>query len=272
MTDENLVAEPRPLYNTQDGKLRIDLNGDIGESFGYYTLGDDVAMLDVVTSANIACGMHAGDPTVMSRAVTLATWKNVAIGAHPGYPDLQGFGRRAMNFPPETLEAYVLYQIGALAGFAQAAGNKLRHVKLHGELYNQVAANSEMATAIAKAIAAYDKRLIVVTLPGSVLSLAARSMGLRVAHEGFADRAYRENGSLVPRNEPGAVIHDSAKVAARALRMVTHNEVETITGKVIHLKIDTLCVHGDTPGAANIAATLRAALEAAGVLVRAFDV
>ncbi|MBN2003358.1 MAG: 5-oxoprolinase subunit PxpA [Anaerolineae bacterium] len=251
--------------------MRVDLNGDIGESFGRYTLGDDVAILDVLTSANIACGMHAGDPAVMSRTVTLATWKNVAIGAHPGYPDLQGFGRRAMSFPPETLEAYVLYQVGALAGFAQAAGNKLRHVKLHGALYNQAAADGDMAAAIAKTIAAYNNHLIMVTLPGSMLSLAARGMGLRVAHEGFPDRAYRENGSLVPRNEPGAVIHDTAKVTARALRMVTRNEVETINGRIIPIKIDTLCVHGDTPNAVGIATTLRAALEANGVVVKAFD-
>jgi UPF0271 protein len=247
--------------------MRIDLNCDMGESFGRYTLGDDAAMLDVVTSANIACGLHAGDPLVMQTTVALAAWKGVAVGAHPGYPDLQGFGRRAMALPPAELGATVLYQIGALAGFARAAGAPLIHVKPHGALYNVAARDQAVAEAIVRAVTAFDSTLIVVTLPNSALLYAARVAGLCVAREGFADRAYREDGSLVPRSEPGAVIHDPAQATARAIRMVTRGEVEAITGKVIPLHIDTLCIHGDTPGAVGIAATLRTALEAEGAVV-----
>ncbi len=247
--------------------MRIDLNCDIGESFGRYTLGDDAAMLDVVTSANVACGLHASDPSVMQATVALAAQKGVAVGAHPGYPDLQGFGRRVMALTPSEIEATVLYQIGALAGFARAAGAPLVHVKPHGALYNVAARDLAVAEAIARAVAAFDPKLIVVALPDSALLYAARTAGLRVACEGFADRAYCEDGSLVPRTEPGAVIHVPALATARAIRMVTQGEVEAITGKVVPLRIDTLCIHGDTPGAVAIAAALRAALEAAGVVV-----
>ncbi|MGC9395328.1 MAG: LamB/YcsF family protein [Anaerolineae bacterium] len=247
--------------------MRIDLNCDMGESFGRYTLGDDAAMLDVVTSANLACGLHAGDPTVMQVTVALAARKGVAVGAHPGYPDLQGFGRRAIALTPAEIEATVLYQIGALAGFARAAGVPLVHVKPHGALYNIAACDRAVAQAIARAVAAFDPDLIVVTLPDSALAHAAQMAGLRVACEGFADRAYCEDGSLVPRAEPGAVIHDPSQATARAIRMVTRREVEAITGKVVPLHIDTLCIHGDTPGAVAIAAALRSALEAEGVVV-----
>ena len=251
--------------------MHIDLNCDMGESFGRYTLGHDAAMLDIVTSANIACGLHAGDPIVMARAVQLTTRKGVTLGAHPGYPDLQGFGRRAINMTPEAVAAYVLYQIGALAGFARAAGTQITHVKLHGALYNRAATDAELAQAIAHAVASFDATLTLVTLPGSVLALAARSVGLHVVGEGFADRAYNDDGTLVPRSQPGAVIHDPEQAAARAVRMVTRQEVETISGRVIPLAIDTLCIHGDTPGAPQIARDLRAALEAAGVDVRPFN-
>ena len=251
--------------------MRIDLNCDMGESFGRYTLGDDAAMLDVVTSANVACGLHAGDPAVMQATVALAARKGVAVGAHPGYPDVQGFGRRAMALTPAEIEATVLYQIGALAGFARAADVPLVHVKPHGALYNVAAREQAVAEAIVRAVAAFDSGLIVVTLPNSALLYAARAAGLRVAREGFADRAYSEDGSLVPRSAPGAVIHDPALATARAIRMVARGEVETITGKVIPLHIDTLCIHGDTPGAVTIAAALRAALEAAGVVVAPLD-
>jgi UPF0271 protein len=245
----------------------IDLNCDMGESFGRYTLGDDAAMLNVVTSANVACGMHAGDPLVMQRTVAWAVQKGVAVGAHPGYPDLQGFGRRAMALPSAELEASVLYQIGALAGLVRAAGGVLTHVKPHGALYNVAARDREVADAIVRAVVAFDPALIVVTLPDAVLGDVARASGLCVAGEGFADRAYRADGSLVPRSESGAVIHDPAVATARAVRMVTQGDVEAITGEVIPLHIDTLCVHGDTPGAVEIAATLRATLEAAGVKI-----
>ncbi len=252
--------------------MRIDLNCDMGESFGRYTLGDDAAMLDVVTSANIACGLHAGDPLVMQATVALAVRKGIAVGAHPGYPDLQGFGRRAMALSPAELEAAVLYQIGALAGFARASGVPLVHVKPHGALYNVAARDQAVAEAIVRAVAAFDPGLIVVTLPNSALLYAARAAGLRVAREGFADRAYREDGSLVPRTEPGAVIHDPAQATARAIRMVMQGEVEAITGKIVPLHIDTLCIHGDTPDAVAIATTLRAALEAEGAVIAPLNV
>ncbi|MBN2394476.1 MAG: LamB/YcsF family protein [Anaerolineae bacterium] len=251
--------------------MRIDLNCDMGESFGRYTLGDDAAMLDVVTSANVACGFHAGDPSVMQATVALAAQKGVAVGAHPGYPDLQGFGRRAMALTPAEIEASMLYQIGALAGFARAAGVPLVHVKPHGTLYNVAAREQAVAEAIVRAVAAFDSNLIVVTLPDSALARAAQAAGLRVAYEGFADRAYSEDGSLVPRSAPGAVIRDPALATARAIRMVTQDEVEAVTGKVIPLHIDTLCIHGDTPGAVAIAAMLREALEVAGVVVAPLD-
>lgn len=251
--------------------MHIDLNCDMGESFGRYTLGDDAAMLDVVTSANIACGLHAGDPSVMQATVALAAQKGVAVGAHPGYPDLQGFGRRAMALTPAEVEATVLYQIGALAGFARSAGEPLVHVKPHGTLYNVAARDQTVAEAIVRAVAAFDPNLIVVTLPDSALARAAQTAGLRVAYEGFADRAYSEDGNLVPRSAPDAVIHDPALATARAIRMVTHGEVKAVTGKVIPLHIDTLCIHGDTPGAVAIASALRAALEAEGVVVVSLD-
>lgn len=252
--------------------MRIDLNCDMGESFGRYALGDDAAMLDVVTSANVACGLHAGDPTVMQATVTLAARKGVAVGAHPGYPDVQGFGRRMMALTPAEIEATILYQIGALAGFACAAGAVLVHVKPHGALYNVAARDQAVAEAIVRAIVVFDPALIVVTLPDSALLHAAQAAGLRVACEGFADRAYREDGSLVPRTEPGAVIHDPAQATARAICMVTQGEVEAVTGKVVPLHIDTLCIHGDTPGAVAIAAALRAALEAEGVVIAPLSV
>ncbi len=250
--------------------MHIDLNCDLGESFGRYTLGDDSAMLRIVTSANVACGLHAGDPLVMQATVAQAAAHSVAIGAHPGYPDRQGFGRRAMHFAPEELSAFILYQLGALQAFTQTAGVPLTHVKPHGALYNVAARDDNTAAAIALAIAALDPALIVVTQPGSALELAARAAGLRVAREGFADRAYQADGSLVPRNAPGAVIHDPEKAAARAIRMARQGEVETIDGGIIPLRIDTLCVHGDTPGAPAIAAQLRAALEDAGIVIAPF--
>jgi 5-oxoprolinase (ATP-hydrolysing) subunit A len=248
--------------------MQIDLNCDMGESFGHYILGDDVAMLDVVTSANIACGLHAGDPLVMQRTVALAAQRGVAIGAHPGYPDLQGFGRRAIELTGQELEAFVLYQLGALGAFAAAAQAALTHVKPHGTLYNVAAGDTSVATSIVRAIQAYDRGLIVVTLPGSALAFAAKSEGLRVAHEGFADRAYQDDGGLVPRDQRGAVIQDPEEACTRAIRMVTEGTVETITGRTIPMRLDTLCIHGDTPNAPQIARDLRSALEAAGVEVR----
>ena len=249
--------------------MHIDLNCDLGESFGRYTLGDDAAMLRLVTSANVACGFHAGDPAVMARTVALAAERGVAVGAHPGYPDLQGFGRRTLALAPEELRAVLLYQIGALAAFARASSVELAHVKPHGALYNLAAHDEAVAATVAESVAAFSRDLVVFTLPGSALARAAVACGLRVAREGFADRAYREDGRLVPRSEPGAVLHDPAQIAARAARLVTRGEVEAITGTVIPLAVETLCVHGDTPGAVQIAAEVRAALEAAGVTLAA---
>jgi UPF0271 protein len=225
-------------------------------------------MLEVVTSANIACGFHAGDPVVMRRTVELAVEQGVRVGAHPGYPDLQGFGRRSMELSAEELEASLVYQLGALAGFTAVAGVPMVHAKLHGALYNAAMRDSDLAIAVARAVADFDAALIVVTLPGSALAHAAKAQGLRVAHEGFADRAYQDDGSLVPRGQPGAVIRDPDEIATRAVKMVKEGMVTTITGRAIPLQIDTLCVHGDTPDAPQIARELREALEAAGVAVR----
>jgi UPF0271 protein len=247
--------------------MRVDLNCDMGESFGRYRLGQDAAMLDLITSANVACGLHAGDPQVMQRTVTQAVAKGVAVGAHPSFPDRQGFGRRFMDLTSEEIEAFVLYQLGALTGFARAAGSRLAHVKPHGALYNWAAKDRRSAEAIVRAVADFDAALIVVTQPGSALAEAAREHGLRVAREGFADRAYQADGSLVPRSEPGAVIHDPAEAAARAVQMVTQGTIEAIDATTISLEIDTLCVHGDTPDAVRIASKLRQALESAGVKV-----
>lgn len=252
----------------RDHAPSIDLNCDMGESFGRYRLGSDAEMLDIVTSANVACGLHAGDPVVMRETVALATARGVAIGAHPGFPDLQGFGRRALAMAPDDLEAAILYQLGALGAFVRAAGATLRHVKPHGALYNIAARDAGTAAAIARAVAAFDRDLIVVTLPHSALREAAQALNLPVAAEGFADRAYQNNGALVPRSRPGAVIHDPARAAQRAVRMVTEGAVAAITGETVPLEIDTLCVHGDTPDAPAIAAALRQALEANGIGVR----
>jgi UPF0271 protein len=251
--------------------IRIDLNCDMGESFGRYTLGSDAAMLDIVTSANVACGAHAGDPLVIHRTVSLAADRGVVVGAHPGYPDLQGFGRRALAMSAQELGATLIYQLGALAGFTGVVGTELSHVKPHGALYNLAARDMEIAEAISRAVAAFDRTLTLVTLPGSALLDAARAQGLSVAREGFADRAYEADGTLVPRGMPGAVIHDPERAADRAVRMVVEREVETLEGDVIPLEIDTLCVHGDTPNAPQIARQIRAALEAAGVEIRAFS-
>lgn len=246
----------------------IDLNCDMGESYGRYRLGDDAAMLEIVTSANIACGLHAGDPLVMRDTVALAVARGVTIGAHPGYPDLQGFGRRAMEMAPEELEAAIVYQLGALSAFARAAGAQLSHVKPHGALYNIAARDPQVATAVTRAVAGFDGDLIVVTLPNSALAKVAVAAGLSIAAEGFADRAYQKDGTLVPRSQPGAIIHDPARAADRAIRMVTEGVVEAISGETIPLEIDTLCIHGDTPDAPAIAAALRAALEQKGIAVR----
>ncbi|MDQ3169715.1 MAG: LamB/YcsF family protein [Acidobacteriota bacterium] len=234
--------------------MTIDLNSDMGEG-----VGEDDALLAVVSSSNIACGMHAGDPSVMRRTVRAAKAAGVAIGAHPGFPDLEGFGRRDVQMPPAEIEDSVIYQVAALAGIAAAEGAALAHVKPHGALYNMAAKDAAMADAIARAIAQVDRVLVMVGLPGSALERAAAKAGLRFAAEGFADRAYETDGSLVSRAKPGALITDPALAAEGALRLVREGRVSTI------------CIHSDTPHAAAIGAAVRRALEGAGVRVVPLD-
>ena len=247
--------------------LTIDLNSDLGESFGPWTMGHDEALMCSITSANIACGFHAGDPTVMRRTIQLAKQHGVAVGAHPGFPDLAGFGRREMQLSTGELEDLVLYQLAAMAGVAATEGVRLQHVKAHGALYNMAARDSSLARAIAGAVAAFDPRLILFGLPNSALLHEGEAAGLRVAAEAFADRTYEADGSLTPRRAPGSVIQDPASVVARAVDMISTGQVIARDGAVVPLRADTICLHGDTPGAANLARHLRGALEAAGVKV-----
>ena len=248
----------------------MDLNSDLGEGFGVYRLGDDAAMLDVVTSANIACGFHAGDPRTMQATVEAAAARAVTIGAQVSYPDLVGFGRRAMEMAPDDLTAVVLYQIGALEAFARAAGSRVRYVKPHGALYHRVAVDPEQAAAVVTAIRRHDATLPLLTLPGSTAAAVAADAGIRTVGEGFADRAYTAAGTLVPRGDTAAVISAVDAVAARAVRMATEHTVESIDGQVVRVEVASLCVHGDTPGAVALARAVRAALTDAGVPLQAF--
>jgi UPF0271 protein len=249
--------------------MRVDINSDTGESFGAYTIGHDDGLFRSITSANVAAGFHAGDPSVLRATIRLAKTHGVAVGAHPGFPDLVGFGRRELNVTPQEAEDFVLYQIAAVAGVAAAEGMKIQHVKPHGALFNMAVRNKELAGAIAKAVAAFDRTLILFGLPGSEILNAGRAAGLRVAAEVFADRAYEPDGSLASRRKPGSVIHDASAVVARAVRMVKEKTVVAIDGSVVPLEADTICVHGDTPGSDDLAAKIRAGLEAAGVTVKA---
>jgi len=250
--------------------LTVDLNADVGESFGRWVLGDDEAVLDVVTSANVACGFHAGDPATLRRTCELAADRGVAVGAQVSYRDLAGFGRRFMAVPPAELRDEVLYQLGALAAFARAAGTAVTFLKPHGALYHAVVTDEGQAGAVAAAAAEFDPGLAVLGLPGSALLRAARFAGLRAIPEAFADRGYTDAGGLVSRSEPGALVTDPAEVADRVVRMVTEGELATVTGRTVSLSPASVCVHGDTPGAAAIARRVREALAAAGVEVRAF--
>ena len=249
--------------------MRIDLNADVGESFGAYTIGDDAGVMRSVTSANIAAGFHGGDPSVLRATIRLARTHGVAIGAHPGFPDLAGFGRREMVVSPREAGDLVLYQIAAVAGVARAEGMELQHVKPHGALFNMAARDARLASAIAAAVADFDRSLILFGLPGSESLKAGRAAGLRVAAEVFADRSYQPDGSLTPRGVRGSVIHDVSRVVSRAVQMATARVVEAVDGTAVPLEADTICVHGDTPGAEELAAALRAALEASGVTVKA---
>ena len=248
----------------------MDLNSDLGEGYGHWTLGDDDALLEVVTSANVACGFHAGDPATIDRTVRRAVERGVAIGAQVSYPDLVGFGRRDMDVPPDDLTADVLYQLGALEAFAKAAGSRVRYVKPHGALYNRIAGDPVQAAAVVEAIRRYDPALPLLTLPGSAAMQAAGAAGIEAVGEGFADRAYTAEGRLQSRREPGAVLHDPDQVAARALRMATEGRVETVGGGEVAVEIRSLCIHGDTPGAVALAKAVRAALDRAGVRLEAF--
>jgi 5-oxoprolinase (ATP-hydrolysing) subunit A len=248
----------------------MDLNSDLGEGYGRWTLGDDDGLLEVVTSANVACGFHAGDPATMDRTVRTAVERGVASGAQVSYPDLVGFGRREMDVPPDDLTADVLYQLGALEAFARAAGSRVRYVKPHGALYNRIARDAVQAAAVVEAVRRYDPSLPLLTLPGSAAMEAAEQAGIRAVGEGFADRAYTREGRLVSRREPGALLHDQDRVAARALRMATEGLVETVEGGEVAVQIRSLCVHGDTPGAVALAKAVRAALDQAGVPLEAF--
>jgi 5-oxoprolinase (ATP-hydrolysing) subunit A len=248
----------------------VDLNSDLGEGYGRWALGDDAAMLEVVTSANVACGFHAGDPATIERTVRTAVEHGVAVGAQVSYPDLVGFGRREIDVPPGDLTADVLYQLGALEAFAKAAGSRVRYVKPHGALYNRIARDPVQAAAVVEAIRRYDPALPLLTLPGSAAMEAAREAGVPAVAEGFADRAYTGEGRLVSRREPGAVLHDPGQVAARAVVMATERRVETIDGGQVEVEVRSLCVHGDTPGAVDLARAVRAALEQAGVALEAF--
>jgi UPF0271 protein len=249
--------------------MMIDLNCDMGESFGPWRMGADERVMPHITSANIACAAHAGDPTVMRRTVRLAMAEGVAIGAHPGFADLQGFGRREMQADPSEIEDSLIAQIGALTAIAKAEGAALQHVKAHGALYNMAAREAKLAAAIARAIRACDPALIMFGLPNSPLLDAGRAEGLRVAAEGFADRSYEPDGSLTPRSRPGAVIHDVEAVVARAVRMARDGVVLTPDGRAIALQVQTICVHGDTPGAAELVARIAGALRDAGADVSA---
>jgi len=248
----------------------VDLNADLGEGFGIWQLGDDENMLDIVTSANLACGFHAGNPVGLARICGAAAARGVRVGAQVGYFDLAGFGRRRIEVEPEELRADVVYQIGALQAMARAAGTALGYVKPHGALYNTVASDPEQARAVAEAVHAADPGLPVLGPAGSAFFAEAVRLGLRTVAEAFADRAYLPDGTLVPRRDPGAVLHEPEQVADRVASMVTTGQVTAVDGSVIGVEAESICVHGDSPGAVRIAAAVRRRLQAEGVALKAF--
>lgn len=248
---------------------RVDINCDMGESFGAYEIGADAAVLPHVTSANIACGFHGGDPGVMRETVAAAAALGVAVGAHPGLPDLVGFGRRVMQLTPQEVYDLIIYQVGALLGFARAAGTPLHHVKAHGALYNMAAAQPSLADAIARAVRDVDAGLVLYGLAGSHLLTAAERARIASASEAFADRNYLHDGALVPRSRPDAMVHDVDEAVRRAVRMVREGVVADVEGEDIPIRADTICLHGDGPNAAELARGLRAGFEAQGIQVAA---
>ncbi|MDR6610646.1 5-oxoprolinase subunit PxpA [Leifsonia sp. 1010] len=248
----------------------VDLNSDLGESFGAWSMGDDAALLRVVSSANVACGFHAGDPSTMLATCREAAANGVTVGAHVSYRDLAGFGRRAMDVPAGELRDEVLYQLAALAGVARVAGTSVRYVKPHGALYNRIVRDAAQARAVVDAVAAFDPTLALLGLAGSAVERAADDAGVRFVREAFVDRGYRSDGTLVPRTEPGALLSDDGEIAARAVRMVTEGRVVAVDGTDIPVEVDSLCVHGDTPGAVAMALAVRGALGASGVRVEPF--
>lgn len=247
----------------------IDLNADVGESFGHWRLGDDLSLLPLITSANVACGFHAGDPTTIQQTVLAAAEHGVQVGAQVSYPDLAGFGRRFIDVEPADLTADVIYQIGAVAAFCRCSGIDLAFVKPHGALYNRIVDDARHATAVVEALVDYDG-LPIVTLPNSVAAEVAESRGLRVIREAFADRAYTSDGRLVSRRVPGAVLSEPDVIAQRVVRLVSDGQIPAGDGTIVPLSVDTVCVHGDTPGAVEIARSVRAALRAAEIDVAAW--
>lgn len=250
--------------------MQIDLNSDLGEGYGAWKMGDDAAMLGIVSSANVACGFHAGDPMTMLATVREAVRRGVAIGAHVSYPDRVGFGRRPMDVTQDELMADVIYQIGALQGICAAAGTRVTYVKPHGALYNTIAHDARQASAVIEGIKAADPGLTLMGLAGAAVLRQAAEAGLAVVAEAFADRAYRPDGQLVSRREKGAVLHDPEEIAARMLRLAQEGLVTATDGSVLRLQADSICVHGDSPGAVAMATRIRAVLLAGGVTIRPF--
>lgn len=250
---------------------KVDLNSDLGESFGRFVVGLDEKVIPYISSANVACGYHASDPVVMEKTVKTAKEHNVRVGAHPGFPDLMGFGRRNMDITPAEAKAYTLYQISALSGFCKAQGVEMQHVKPHGAFYNTAARDYELSKAICEAIYAFDRNLIVMGLSGGELVRAAKDMGLRTALEVFADRAYEEDGSLVNRRKEGAMITDETQAIARVVRMIKEGKVTAITGKDIEIKADSICVHGDGEKAVAFVEKIRETLQNEGIQICSLD-
>ena len=248
----------------------VDLNSDLGESFGSYKIGADELIIPLVSSANIACGWHAGDPLVMAKSVALAKQYGASLGAHPGYPDLMGFGRRNISASPAEVKAYIQYQVGALSACCRAAGVRMTHVKPHGAMYNMAGADIKLARAVVEAVAEIDDSLVLLALSGSEMINAANEKGLRCASEVFADRNYEEDGSLRSRSKPDSTIHDEDECIARVLRMIKEGKLKAITGRDIDIKADSICVHGDNPQALAFVKRIRSALAAEGIEIKPF--